>query len=118
MGARTVRSLMVIRAAASVLALLFSGSGTVVVALQGPATHTVVIDSMRFEPASLTVNIGDVVVWFNHDPFPHTVTAQDNEFDSREILPGRSWRYTASTAGVFRYACEIHPTMSAELRVQ
>jgi plastocyanin len=113
-----VRLLRFTLAAASVLGILFSSSGLLAGARPTSAAHTVVIDSMRFEPATLTVNVGDEVVWFNHDPFPHTVTAQDNQFDSREIAAGRSWHYIARAAGVFPYACALHPTMLAELRVE
>jgi plastocyanin len=104
--------------AASLLGLPLSNSGPVAVAGARPAMHTVVIDSMRFEPARLTVNVGDEIEWFNHDPFPHTVTAQDGEFDSGEIGPGRSWHYLATTPGVITYACGLHPAMAAELRVE
>jgi plastocyanin len=81
-------------------------------------THTVVIEAVRFDPQELTVKTGDTIVWINHDPFPHTVTAVGKQFDSHEIATGRSWKYTASKAGVFAYACSLHPTMSATLRVE
>jgi len=82
------------------------------------AEHTVVIDAVRFEPLGLAVKIGDTVTWVNKDPFPHTVTSQAGGFDSKEIAPGRSWRYTATRPGVFPYLCTLHPTMKATLTVQ
>ena len=83
-----------------------------------PATHTVVIDAVRFAPEVVTVKTGDTVIWINKDPFPHTVTSQDGRFDSREILPGKSWRYKAIKAGVFPYMCTLHPSMKATFRVE
>jgi plastocyanin len=80
-------------------------------------THTVVIDSVKFEPETITVRRGETIVWVNKDPFPHTVTAK-NAFDSREIAAGRSWKYTARKAGEFAYVCTLHPTMKGTLRVE
>lgn len=82
------------------------------------AIHTVVIDAVRFEPSDLTVRVGDTIVWTNRDPFPHTVTAVGKQFDSHEIAPQHSWQYIARKAGVFAYACTLHPTMTAALHVE
>ena len=83
-----------------------------------PTTHQVVIEAVRFDPPDLTVKVGDTVVWINHDPFPHTVTAVGMQFDSHEIAAGRSWKYIARKAGVFGYACTLHPNMLGTLRVE
>lgn len=92
-------------------------------ALGGPrtaaaATHTVVIDAMAYTPATLRVKRGDTVVWVNKDPFPHTATAGDRSFDSREIASGKRWSYVAKTAGTHAYVCTLHPTMKATLIVE
>ncbi|MDB5922335.1 MAG: hypothetical protein JWN13_1271 [Betaproteobacteria bacterium] len=81
------------------------------------ANHTVVIDGVIFTPATLTVKTGDTVTWVNKDPFPHTATAQDNSFDSREIATNKRWKYTARNAGSFPYMCTLHPTMKGTLIV-
>lgn len=81
-------------------------------------THTVVIEGVRFDPQELAVKVGDTIVWINHDPFPHTVTAADKTLDSHEIAAGRSWKYTVKKAGVLAYACSLHPTMLGTLRVE
>jgi plastocyanin len=44
--------------------------------------------------------------------------AVGKQFDSHQIATGRSWKYTASKAGVFAYACSLHPTMLGTLRVE
>jgi len=82
------------------------------------STHTVAVDSTSFQPAALTVKVGDSVVWVNKDPFPHTVTSAAGGFDSHEIAPGKSWKYTATNKGEFPYVCIFHPTMKATLRVE
>ncbi|HEX9473640.1 MAG TPA: plastocyanin/azurin family copper-binding protein [Steroidobacteraceae bacterium] len=73
---------------------------------------------MRFDPQELIVKAGDTIIWTNHDPFPHTVTAGGKQFDSREIAAGRSWKFTPRKKGVFPYACSLHPTMLGTLRVE
>ena len=80
--------------------------------------HSVVIAAMRFEPQELAVKHGDTIVWINHDPFPHTVTAAGGQFDSHEIASGASWTFTVRNPGVLAYGCSLHPTMRATLRVQ
>ena len=81
------------------------------------ATHNVVIDGVKYEPATLTVQQGDAVVWVNKDPFPHTVTAP-GAFDSHSIAAGGSWRFVARKAGVYDYICTLHPNMKGTLRVE
>ena len=80
------------------------------------ASHTVVIEAVRFQPDLLTIRAGDSVVWLNRDPFPHTATASG--FDSKNIAAGESWRYTPKARGEFPYVCTLHPTMKATLRVE
>jgi plastocyanin len=83
-----------------------------------PVTHTVTMEAMRFEPASLVVKPGDIVVWVNKDPFPHTATAPDGAFDSHEIAAGGRWSWTAGVRGAHDYVCSLHPTMKATLSVR
>jgi plastocyanin len=82
------------------------------------ATYTVAIDGVAFAPTTLTVKVGETVVWGNKDPFPHTVTSHTGAFDSQAIAPGQSWSYTPTKAGVFPYLCTLHPTMHATLTVE
>jgi plastocyanin len=82
------------------------------------AMHMVAIDGVAFDPATLTVKVGETVVWVNKDPFPHTVTSQAGGFDSHDIAPGQSWSYTTTKTGVFPYLCTLHPTMHATLKVE
>jgi plastocyanin len=83
-----------------------------------PKTHTVKIEATRFEPAALTVAPGDTVVWVNADMFPHTATSPIGAFDSKEIRPGKSWKYVVPKKGLFEYICSLHPSMKASLRVR
>jgi plastocyanin len=74
------------------------------------AAGTVMIheDQFRYNPASLTVPIGTTVVWVNDERSEHTVTAEDNDFDSGDQQLGESFSYTFSEPGTFRYYCRFH----------
>jgi plastocyanin len=83
-----------------------------------PAAHTVTIGATAYQPATLTVAVGDSITWVNQDPFAHTVTAEEGDFDSGDIPAGRSWTYTATAQGEFDYECTYHRTMKGTLRVK
>jgi len=84
-----------------------------------PTTHTVTIEGMKFDPETLTVAVGDTVVWVNKDLVAHTATSSDpGIFDSKLIAPGKSWKLTVRKKGDFPYKCTYHPTMTATLHVQ
>ena len=83
-----------------------------------PATHAATIEGTSFQPATLTVHLGDTIVWTNKDPFPHTVTSKTGGFDSGAIQPGKSWKFKLTKKGDFEYICSFHTTMKAMLRVK
>ena len=90
-----------------------SGSGTT----PAPAANTVNIANMSFTPGSYTVKAGTTVTWENKDGVPHTVSADDNSFDSGSIAAGAKYTHTFMTAGSFPYHCSFHPGMTATLTV-
>ena len=94
--------------------LLHAGTGATAVT---PATHTVVIEGFKYQPETVTIKRGDSVVWINKDLFPHTITAK-GVFDSHDIAPGRSWKYTPRKAGEYAYTCTLHPNMKGLLKVE
>jgi plastocyanin len=85
---------------------------------RAPAVHTVVIASMQFNPAALTVRRGERIVWVNRDLFPHTVTSASTAFNSGSIAPNGSWSFTPRKAGEYPYGCTFHPTMKGTITVQ
>lgn len=80
-------------------------------------TKTVVIEGMTFQPATLTVKQGDTVVWKNADLYAHTATGAGT-FDSKEIAPNGTWKFTATKKGSFPYICTLHPVMKGTLIVK
>ena len=82
------------------------------------APNSVSIINMAFTPATITVTVGATVTWKNNDNMTHTVTADDNSFDSGNIGTGSSFAKTFSTAGSFLYHCTIHPSMTGTVIVK
>src|SRR5512132_2699158 len=77
-----------------------------------PVRHPVTMEAVAFQPADLTVNVGDTIVWTNNDPFPHTVKAQSGTFASKQVDAGKAFTYRALKKGDYPYVCTLHPTMS------
>ena len=106
---------------AGLAVLTLSAAGPEAAAVQKapkPQTHAVAIDASSFQQDYLAVNAGDTIVWTNRDFFPHTVTATNGSFDSKEIPPGKSWKYTVKVKGTFDYKCAYHSTMTGVIRVK
>jgi len=95
--------------------MFVAATGSPAAALAGE--HLVAIDGVKFEPAAITVRPGDTVAWSNKDPFPHTVTDR-GVFDSKEIAPGKTWKWTARKPGVYDYVCTLHPNMKGTITVK
>jgi len=105
----------------AVLSLMLCGIGPGAAAdasAHKPITHTVTIDGTSFQPASLTVHLGDTIVWVNKDPFPHTVTSKSAGVESGAIAPGKSWKFKPTRKGDVDYICSFHTTMKAHFQVQ
>jgi plastocyanin len=78
----------------------------------------VIIQGFAFNPAQLTVAVGDTIRWMNlDDGVSHTVTADDGTF-AGSVTGSRSFRFTATDPGVYDYSCTIHPEMRATLIVE
>ena len=77
---------------------------------------TVGIRAFKFEPATVTVNVGDTVEWKNDDIVPHTATAdgeaQKPVFDSGTIQTGATWRYVARNKGCEQFFWQSTHSMS------
>ena len=85
-----------------------------------PATlpNTVSIANMAFNPATITVKAGTTVTWKNNDNMSHTVTADDDSYDSGNLPMGSSFSKTFSIAGTYPFHCTIHPSMTGSVVVQ
>jgi len=78
----------------------------------------VVMKSMAFDPASVTVKAGESVTWANQDSATHTVVGDNDEFKSGDLANGGSFSFTFDKAGTYTYHCGIHPSMKGTVVVQ
>jgi plastocyanin len=71
---------------------------------------------MKFQPAQLTVSIGDTVMWINKDIVTHNVTEEKNATWASPPLPfGATWKMAVTQNA--DYYCSIHITMKGKLIV-
>jgi plastocyanin len=79
----------------------------------------VTMEGIQFEPAELTVAVGDTVTWTNNDSTGHDVAGDD--FDSGEsggMAEGDTFEHTFDEAGTFDYVCTEHPGMEGTVTVE
>ncbi|HMQ24476.1 MAG TPA: cupredoxin family copper-binding protein [Acidimicrobiales bacterium] len=83
-----------------------------------PAEATApVIENFTFEPDPISIEVGEEVTWTNNDGTAHTVTADDDSFDSGNLDGGATFSQTFDEAGEFAYHCNIHPSMTGTVAV-
>jgi len=80
-------------------------------------TTAVSIVNFSFNPATITVNKGDTVVWTNNDSVNHQI-AGDGGLGGPVMNKGQTYSFTFNTAGTFNYHCAIHPSMKGIVVVQ
>ncbi len=89
----------------------------------GVAATVEVTSKLSFEPAEITIRVGDKVEWRNRTVLTHTVTADPrivadtsnvalpegaNPFNSAAIPAGQVFRHTFTVPGTYRYLCLPH----------
>ncbi len=89
----------------------------------GVAATVEITSNLRFEPAEITIRVGDKVVWRNTSDLVHTVTADPRitadasnvelpegarPFNSAAIPAGQVFRHTFTVPGTYRYLCLPH----------
>jgi len=82
-----------------------------------PGTAAVTIKDFEITPATVTIKVGDTVIWTNYGPSTHTVTADDRSFASGNLW-GDTFSHTFQTAGTFTYHCSISRFMTGTVIVQ
>jgi len=77
----------------------------------------VTIPAKLYLPKELVVITGTTVTWRNSDRSTHTVTEEEDAFDSGHIAPGAAFSTTFAKNGVFAYHCSIHKFMRGTVSV-
>jgi len=88
------------------------------VAAQEPSTDEVKIDNFVFNPQELTVAVGTMVKFVNHDDIPHTVVDKNKGFRSKALDTDDSFSFTFANAGTYDYFCGLHPHMQGKIIVK
>jgi plastocyanin len=74
----------------------------------GAATHNVTVRDFVYDPADLTIEVGDTVVWTNTQG-SHNVRSDTLAFNSGAVRSGNwTFQHTFASAGDFRYHCTLH----------
>ena len=80
--------------------------------------NLVKISSYKFDPATITIKVGETVTWTNQDSVNHTVVSDDGSWSSKSLAQGDKFTHTFDKAGTFTYICSIHPSMKGTVVVQ
>lgn len=83
-----------------------------------PAQVNVEISGLAFVPSTLTVSVGTTVTWTNKDSVSHTVTSDDNLFNSGTLATNATFEHTFNQKGTFAYHCSFHTFMTAKVIVE
>ena len=88
-------------------------TGKVPTAYAAPAKN-VTISNFQFTPKMITIKAGGSVTWTNKEG-THTVTADDNSWESPTLNAGKSFRRQFATAGTYRYHCSFHGSPGGDM---
>ncbi len=104
---------------ASATATVAGATATPAGGVPGATTPNMIkISNFAFDPATMTVKVGDKVTWTNEDSATHTVVSDDGKtFQSGGINTGATYSFTFTAAGTFAYHCSVHPQMTAKIIV-
>jgi plastocyanin len=68
----------------------------------------------EFDPANLTINVGDTVIWINDDDTRHKLSFEDKlsggptRDDARKFNAGDKFHFKFTKAGKYKYTCITH----------
>ncbi|HEV7664398.1 MAG TPA: PQQ-binding-like beta-propeller repeat protein, partial [Chloroflexota bacterium] len=79
---------------------------------------TVDVVDYLYQPQQVQVPRGTTVMFNNAGTIVHTATAQDNSWDTGDIIAGQTGSVTFENTGSWIYNCTPHPWMIGKLVVQ
>jgi plastocyanin len=83
----------------------------------GSTVH--ITTDFTFNPASVTIHLGENVTWINDAGIAHTIMSDDSTdpYSSGVLTSGHSFTHEFNSLGVFEYHCSIHPSMKGNVTV-
>ncbi len=82
----------------------------------GGTTHEVGARDFAYNPAQLTISVGDTITWTNRGTVPHTVT--EGSWNSGYLTTGDGYSWTFHKAGTYEYGCDYHTGMLGTIIVK
>lgn len=82
------------------------------------ATKNVSIRAGAFSPTSVTIKTGDKITWKNADSKTHQVVSDGGAFASPILGANRTYSFTFTKTGTFRYHDGLYPAHKAKIVVQ
>jgi plastocyanin len=79
----------------------------------------VTIKDIKFQPADLTIGVGETVTWVDEENVQHTTVSRGSkEWESPLLGQGDHFSHTFTKAGTYPYWCTIHPEMLGTITVR
>jgi plastocyanin len=80
--------------------------------------QTITIQGFKFNPDPFSTKTGKVTVVNADEGAPHSLTADDNSFDTGIFMKSDSPKtITLSKSGTFKYHCQVHSFMHGTIQV-
>jgi plastocyanin len=76
----------------------------------------VVEENYEFTPSTVTVSVGDKVVFENKDGVAHRVSVNGQDLGQQD--KGQKVTWTATAPGTMGFTCTIHPDMTGQITVK
>jgi plastocyanin len=99
------------------IAVAFVGAAAIATTGAAATTAEITIPGKLYAPRDLDVLVGTTVTWRNTDHSTHTVTEDDDVFDSGHLRPGGEFAQAFVKIGRFEFHCTIHRFMRGAVNV-
>ncbi len=80
--------------------------------------YEVAIRNFVYEPASVSIRVGESVRWTNYDAAPHDAVAYTGSWKTPLLKVNESANQVYSEPGVYPYYCTVHPAMRGTVEVR
>ncbi|OGZ34255.1 MAG: hypothetical protein A2174_03585 [Candidatus Portnoybacteria bacterium RBG_13_41_18] len=85
---------------------------------------SVKIENFAFDPQSIRIKAGDILIWTNYDTAPHKILSDQSsatylpDLVSDELSRLGQYGYKFNQPGTYNYYCSIHPDMKGTVIVE
>jgi plastocyanin len=76
------------------------------------------ITASGFEPKTININVGDVVIWTNEDQVNHQLQDSEDRWNSEVLTPGATHAQVFDVSGTYEYACKLNSNLKGTVVVE